>query len=177
LNSLVDTSHLLSIGKIVGAHGIKGVVKVFSYAESANRYQSGMSLYLRDSRGSGFTVKILWAKPHSKTILLSLEGIADRSRAENLIGFDIFMDRALLEPLAKGTYYWEDLIGMSVYTVAGVYLGELTAVLPTGSNDVYVVRRGDGADEVEVLVPALASVVATVDLTQREMRVDLPEGL
>ena len=176
-NSFVDNSHLLSIGKIVGVHGLKGVLKVFSYAESADRFTPGMPLHLKDSHGNGFILKIVWAKPHSKKILLSLEGISHRDQAEELVGSDLFIEKAALEVLEEGTYYWADLMGLSVYNLAGDHLGEVSAIVQTGSNDVYVVKRRDGTTEIEVLIPALASVVREVDLDRRTMRVDLPEGL
>ena len=53
------------------------------------------------------------------------------------------------------------------------YLGRVTSVFPTGSNDVYVVRHNDE----EILVPALEWVVLAIDLAAGRMRVDLPEGL
>jgi len=176
-NSFVDNSHLLSIGKIVGVHGLKGVLKVFSYAESTARFAPGVSLHLKNSRGKEFIMKIVWAKPHSKTILLSLEGISDRDQAEELVGSDLFIEKAALEVLEEGTYYWADLMGLSVYNLAGDHLGEVSAIVQTGSNDVYVVKRRHGTTETEVLIPALASVVREVDLDRRTMRVDLPEGL
>lgn len=173
----MDTSHLLSIGKIVGVHGLNGVVKVYSYAESVTRYRSGTPLYLKNARGDGFALKIVWAKPHSKTILLSLEGIENRNQAEELIGSELFIEKDALETLEEGSYYWADLMGLSVVGLTGDYIGKITAIVPTGSNDVYVAKRMDGTTEIEVLIPALASVVREVDLDQRVMRVDLPEGL
>ena len=173
----MDNSHLLSIGKIIGVHGLNGVLKVFSYAESTARYTSGMPLHLKDSHGNGFVLKVIWAKPHSKTILLSLEGIRNRDQARELVGSELFMEKASLEVLEEGTYYWTDLMGLSVYSLAGDYLGQVNSIVRTGSNDVYVVKRMDGATETEVLIPALASVVREIDLDQRIMRVDLPEGL
>jgi len=176
-NSLVDNSHLLSIGKIIGVHGLNGVLKVFSYAESTARYVPGMPLHLRDSHGDGFVLKVVWAKPHSKTILLSLEGIRNCDQAQELVGSELFIEKAALEVLEEGTYYWNDLLGLSVYSLAGNHLGQLTSVVQTGSNDVYVVKRMEGTTEIEVLIPALASVVTEIDLAQGIMRVDLPEGL
>lgn len=176
-NNFVDNSHLLSIGKIVGVHGLKGVLKIFSYAESTARYTPGMPLHLKDSHGNGFILKIVWAKPHSKTILLSLEGISSRDRAERLVGSELFIEKSALEVLEEGTYYWADLMGLSVYSLEGDHLGEVSAIVQTGSNDVYVVKKKAGTEEMEVLVPALASVVREIDLDQRIMRVDLPEGL
>ena len=173
----MDNSHLLSIGKIVGVHGLNGVIKVFSYAESTASYTSGMPLYLKDSHGNGFALKVDWAKPHSKTILLSLEGIRNRGQAEALIGSELFIEKTALEALEEGTYYWIDLMGLSVYSLTGDYIGEVTSIFRTGSNDVYVAKRMDGTKEIEVLIPALESVIREIDLDQRVMRVDLPEGL
>jgi 16S rRNA processing protein RimM len=176
-NSFVDNSHLLSIGKIVGVHGLRGVLKVFSYAESTARYTPCMPLHLKDSHGKEFILKIVWAKPHSKTILLSLEGIGNRDQAEELVGSNLFIEKAALEVLEEGTYYWADLMGLSVFSLAGDHLGEISAIVQTGSNDVYVVKKKEGTAETEVLIPALESVVREVDLDRRTMRVDLPEGL
>ncbi len=173
----MDNANLLSIGKIVGAHGVKGVVKVFSYAESQSRYQSGMQLVLKDSHGNRFVRTIIWAKPHSKTVLLSLDGIQERSQAEAVIGSELFIEKATLEELDAGSYYWDDLLGLAVYSVNGEYLGELSAIIPTGSNDVYVVKQSKPESQAEVLIPALVSVVKEVDLDRKIMRVDLPEGL
>jgi 16S rRNA processing protein RimM len=176
-NSFVDNSHLLSIGKIIGVHGLNGVLRVFSFAESSARYTPGMPLHLKNSHGNGFILKIVWAKPHSKTILLSLEGIRNRDQAQEFVGSELFIEKAALEVLEEGTYYWADLMGLSVYSSAGDYLGEVSSIVRTGSNDVYVAKRMEGTTEIEVLIPALASVVREIDLDQRIMRVDLPEGL
>ena len=173
----MDNANLLSIGKIVGAHGIKGVVKVFSYAESLARYQSGTQLILKDSHGNRSVRTVNWAKPHSKNILLSLDGTRERRQAEALIGSELLIEKAALEELDGDSYYWDDLLGLAVYRLSGEYIGEITAIIPTGSNDVYVVRQPDLEIETEVLVPALVSVVKEVDLDRKIMRVDLPEGL
>ena len=173
----MDNVNLLCIGKIVGAHGIKGVVKVFSYAESTTRFQSGMPLYLKDSYGHGFAIKVIWAKPHSKTILLSLEGIQKRSQAKELIGSELFIKKSELEALTDGSYYWVDLMGLAVYRVSGEYIGEISDIIQTGSNDVYVAKHFVGETPIEVLIPALESVVKEIDLDRRIMRVDLPEGI
>ncbi len=67
----------------------------------------------------------------------------------------------------------KDLAGCEVVTLKGENLGRLRDVLPTGSNDVFVV--GEGASE--ILIPALKSVVLEIDLQSRRITVDLPEGL
>lgn len=71
------------------------------------------------------------------------------------------------------TYQVKDLAGCEVVTVEGESLGALSDVLPTGGNDVFVVKQ----DEREILIPALKTVVLSIDLTARRITVDLPNGL
>jgi 16S rRNA processing protein RimM len=71
------------------------------------------------------------------------------------------------------TYRVKDLAGCEVVTVKGEVLGRLKDVLPTGSNDVFVI--GEGLSE--ILVPALKSVVLEIDLEAKRITVDLPDGL
>lgn len=161
------------IGEIVGVHGLRGALKIKSYADSPLLFEAGLEVFLEGPEGDVQAQLVDWAKPHGKGVLLAITGVADRETAEELVGKRILVDRSLFPDLEEGTYYWFELIGLSVYTTQGQYLGNLETILPTGSNDVYVVRNGDA----EILVPALASVVRMIDTDQRRMEVNLPEGL
>jgi 16S rRNA processing protein RimM len=113
------------------------------------------------------------ARPHKHSILLSLEGIASIEAAKEWIGYDLCIDKATVPKLEMGTYYWHEVIGLEVFTVDDRRLGRVTGILPTGSNDVYIVRDG----KKEILIPAIDSVVIDIDPTHGILRVDLPEGL
>ena len=165
---------ILSIGKIVGAHGIRGAVKVYSYAESPSIFRPDREILLEDTRACRQTLCIQWVRSHKGRVLLSFKGIDTRNDAEALIGSALFINKEELPELESGTYYWTDIIGLAVYRSDGRYLGKITSILPTGSNDVYVVR---GESDKEILIPALESVVLEIDLEKKNMRVDLPEGL
>jgi 16S rRNA processing protein RimM len=104
---------------------------------------------------------------------VGLEGVTDRSAAEALTGAEVVVARGRLPQPEADSFYWTDLIGLTVATMDGKPLGNLVRILETGANDVYVVRQGKR----ETLVPALAAVVRRVDLEQRRMWVELPEGL
>jgi 16S rRNA processing protein RimM len=167
-----DQRHIL-IGRIIGAHGVKGALKLLSYAESLETFAAGRSLLLHCADGRQQVCKISLARAQGRSALLYLTGIETRSQAEALAGCDVFIDKATLPELEDGTYYWADLIGLDVYSADGRRLGRLASIFATGSNDVYVVRDGSR----ETLVPALKTVVVSVDLTARRMEVNLPEGL
>jgi 16S rRNA processing protein RimM len=90
-----------------------------------------------------------------------------------LIGQWLCVDQSDVPEAEDGEYFHYQIIGLNVITVAGEDLGEITDILETGSNDVYVVVGPTG----EILVPALSQVVKTVDVLGGLMTVDLPEGL
>lgn len=173
----MNKNGFISVGKIVGVHGLNGTSKVYSYAESLAVFQANGSILLRNVTGQEKKYEIKWAKPHTRVILLALKGVTDRSQAEKLIGCELYIDKATLPELEEGTYYWFDIIGLSVFTVDENYLGRVESIIPTGSNDVYVVKNPDKDEKNEVLIPALESVILEIDLKRQVMRVDLPEGL
>ena len=165
----------LLIGKITGAHGIKGTSKAFFYSESLSAIESDVLILLKNHEGLEKTYEIRWVKPHGRGFLLSLKGISYREEAKALIGSDLFIKKEKLSQLEDDTYYWFDIIGLDVYTVEDKYLGCIESIIPTGSNDVYVVK--DEAGNSEILIPALESVVKKIDFNSNIMQVDLPEGL
>jgi len=173
----VKISGAIPVAKIVGAHGLHGTCKVYCYGECGDILVNGRNIFVKNADGVLLSYEIDWAKPHARTVLLALKGIKDRSQTDKLIGCDIMIDKSNLPVLPAGTYYWHNLIGLSVFTIEGRFLGRLAAVMPTGSNDVYVVRKHEDSEKGEILIPALGSVVVEVNLAENCMRVDLPEGL
>lgn len=164
-------------GKIVGAHGVKGNIKVHSFAESLSVFEQGSSILAVNARGIEKTLKIKWVKPHGRIALFAIVGIENRHLAETFIGSELFVKKDRLPKLADGAYYWFDLIGLDVFTHDENYVGIVESIIPTGSNDVYVVRNAQIDGDNERLIPAIESVVLTIDLDQKRMVVELPEGL
>ena len=173
MNNFAEKKDVVLIGKIVGIHGIKGTNKFKSYAESLSVFTPGRSLLMRDKLKREKSVEINWVKPHTRTPLISFKGVTNREQAQALIGGELFIEGSELPELNKDTYYWFELIGLEVYSTKEDYLGRITSIFPTGSNDVYIVKNREN----EILVPALESVVIDIDLDKKRMRVDLPEGL
>ena len=176
-NNFVGKEDLLIIGKIVGVHGIMGNVKVYSYAESISIFEAGNSILVIDAEGLEKFFVIESVKPHKNIVLLSLNGIDSRVLALPLKGSEIFTEKSKLPDVGEDEYYWFDLIGLSVFTLNGEFLGKIDSIITTGSNDVYDVKNSDNIEKSELLIPALESVVLTIDLEHGKMIVDLPEGL
>ena len=169
---MAEDGYLL-IGKITGAHGIRGDVKLLSYAESLSVFSQGSRILLKKGDQPGQYHIIDRVKPFKRHGLMTLKGVHNRDQAESLAGWEVHIDASLLPEPEEDAYYWRDLIGMSVLTAEGRSIGRLTEIIPTGSNDVYVVQDGD----TETLVPAIQSVVIDIDTDRNIITVDLPEGL
>ena len=92
--------------------------------------------------------------------------------AETLISKEVEVPFSELPPRRKGTYYYFQLIGLSVVTEDGAAVGTLKEIMETGANNVYVVEK---PDHKEILIPAIPSCVLSVDIEAGRMTVRLPE--
>ncbi|MFO8111786.1 MAG: ribosome maturation factor RimM [Desulfosalsimonadaceae bacterium] len=169
----MDRDRVLQIGKVVGVFGLKGELKVFALAEEKTLFDPGRSVLLREPQGLYTPYTVSTVKPHKNILRICFEGIGDRTAAETLVGSGLFIARADLPETDADTWYWCDLIGLEVYGMENNYIGRVTSMIETGSNDVFVVT----GDDSETLIPAIASVVVDIDLENGRMRVELPEGL
>ncbi len=163
----------LQIGKIVNARGVKGELKVIPLTDDALRYEKLDWVYVERN---GYLEKynidhVRFANPF---VLLKLKGIDNIDAAEKLKESFIMIDRQHAIQLPQNSWFICDIIGCSVILEDGSVLGEVTDVLQTGSNDVYVVKNEVKKD---VLIPAIKSVVKDVNIESKIIRVSLPEGL
>ncbi|MBE3590265.1 MAG: 16S rRNA processing protein RimM [Firmicutes bacterium] len=159
----------VSVGEVVAPHGIRGDVRLRPETDFPERFP-GRRVRLGME---GPWRRILDARPHRGGLwILRLEGVSSREAAEALRGARLWVATAELPTLPAGRYYHHELIGLAVRTVDGRDLGRLAEILRTGANDVFVVRGPLG----EVLLPALRSVVASVDLAAGAMTVAPPPG-
>jgi len=167
-----DTPGYFVVGKIVGAHGVRGEVKVSLLTDNPERFRPGARLLLESDAGP-VPVQVDSARPHKGMMLVKLASVPDRTAAELLQWRRLLIPEAEAMSLAEHENYAHDLIGLSVETVEGESLGEIAEILFTPANDVYVVSGPQG----ELLLPALQEVVLRVDLEAGKMLVKLPDGL
>lgn len=162
----------LSIGQIVNVHGFKGMVKVYPLTDDMNRFKALKEVYVEENNQL-VKYEVEDIKFLSNTVAVKLKGIDTEEQANRLRNFYMKIDRKLAVKLPKDSYFICDLIDLEVYNEKDMFLGKIKDVLQTGSNDVYVVQT-NGKD---ILVPALKHVVKKVDLENKKIMVELPEGL
>jgi 16S rRNA processing protein RimM len=133
-----------------------------------DRFESGRSLYL-----DGQPLRIEESRPHKQHLLVKLATIDSIIDAEKLRARHLTIPRSELRPLPDDEYYAFQIIGLRVSTTRGGYIGEVTDVMTTAGNDVYIVQAGSR----EVLIPAIDDVVKSVDLDAGVMIIEAIEGL
>lgn len=159
----------LVVGKLNGAYGIKGWVKVYSYTSPKENILNYKPWYLKLD-GQWQEIAVLNGREQGKTIVAQLEGCDDRNLAETYHGIEVAIAQSQLPKLGKGEFYWRDLIGLSVVNQAGEQLGQIKKLMETGANDVLVVKQPQGG---ELLIPYVPDYsVINVDLAAGEMLVD-----
>lgn len=158
---------VVRLGKILGAFGVKGWVKIESFtSERLTIFDYKPWLIWRENEWH--TQTVLSGRNQGKGLIAHLLGLEDRDEAQALAGCSIGVYRDQLPKLNAGEYYWLELIGLDVVTLDTVRLGKISYLLETGANDVMVVQG-----ERERWLPWLVdSVVKKVDLEKRVVHVD-----
>ncbi len=160
----------LEAGKIVNTHGIRGEVKIMPYTDTPELLAEFDRLFIGKNHDE---LTILNARPSKNMVIAKIEGVDNPEDANKLRNKILYMHRDDLE-LDEDTYFIQDLIGMTVKDADNdtVY-GEISDVLQTGANDVYVIKGEDR----EYLIPAIPDVVVSTDTENDIMTIHVLEGL
>ncbi|MCD8330265.1 MAG: ribosome maturation factor RimM [Lachnospiraceae bacterium] len=160
------------VGVYTNTHGVRGEIKVYPTTDDPKRFRKLKQVILRTPKQE-MTLEIENVRFSKQMVLLKFKGIDNINDIERYKGSGLFVPREQAVPLKKDEYFIADLIGITVFTEDGTELGRLSEVLQTGANDVYVVQTG----ERELLLPAIADCVQSVDVEAGRMVVHLMEGL
>lgn len=137
---MTDPTRRILIGRIHGAFGVRGEVKLESLTEPQGNLVRYQPWILRDAAGREREVSGAKARPGGKGLIGTLPGVEDRDAAEALRGAELFVPRSALPPPKDGEFYWIDLEGLRVENLDGVDFGKAAFVFSNGANDVLLVR-------------------------------------
>jgi 16S rRNA processing protein RimM len=141
------------------------------YTDFPERLEPNITLFVGPEHHPLRVRKLRW---HRDKILVAFDGYLTREAVSALRNFWVMVRTADRPQLPVGEFYQHQVIGLAVIDEAGVHIGELTEILTTGANDVYIVKT---AINEEILLPAIESVILEINLDKSEMRVRLLPGL
>ncbi|MGZ9234309.1 MAG: ribosome maturation factor RimM [Anaerolineales bacterium] len=161
----------LVVGFLRRAHGVHGEMLMDLRTDFPERLRSGRKLFVGEEHKP---MTLSGARPHAKGMLVKLKGIETPEDAGLFRNQWVYVRATDVPPLPEGKLYQHELFGFKVVDENDSTLGELTEIIETGANDVYVVRNESGK---EILLPAIPSVILSLDPDNRIMRVHLLDGL
>lgn len=168
-------TELYTVGVVVGPHGLRGELKVFSRTDFPElRFVKGAKLTLASDEGQSVLLTVKAARPHKNMYLVTFLGYESLEAVQGFKGRRLVVTADQLAPLPEGEFFYHQLVGCSVYGDDGEFLGTLTEVLTPGANDVYVVQRPAGKD---ILLPAIHDCILRVDPAAKRMDVHILPGL
>lgn len=157
------------VGVIRGASGLHGEVKIEPHTDVRDRFASGSLLLLEGSQA-----RVIRSRYQKNYLIVQFDVVSNRTQAESIFGQFVTVPLDQIPRLPRNYFYHFQLLDMSIYTEDCNYLGNLSEIITTPGNDVYVVKKAGFRD---LLLPALSNVIMNVDVNGKSMVVRLLQGL
>jgi 16S rRNA processing protein RimM len=164
---------LMVMGKITGAHGLEGNIRVRSFAESDDMFAPGCRLFIKtENTNDARPYVIEKCARQKKGLLIRLSGVNNRDQADELMGKEILVLRSGLPEPEDNAWYWQDLYGLTVTDASLGEIGTIETIFSTGAHDILVVKDNTR----ETLIPMHRQFVTGVDLENAVVYTRLPKG-
>lgn len=161
----------LEIGKIVGTHGVRGMVRIQPWCDGI-AFLKGVKDYFTDDNGKN-GLRCEKMAENGNVFIAKFSGVEAIEQAENLRGKVLYINRKAVK-LEKGRYFIQDIIGSKVFDAeTGEEYGVISDVSQTGANDVWHIKKNDK----EYLIPVIPPVVKEVDIEAGEIKIIALKGI
>lgn len=168
------TDKLVTVGKVVNSHGIRGELKIVPETDFPERFDVGNSLIIVDSQNKQTPVTVKTSRLHKNVFIVLFDQFSNINDVEKYKGSLLKIEAKNQKPLEEGEYYYHEIIGCKVVTEEEQELGLVSEVLTPGANDVWVVSLPKGK---QLLLPVIDDVILNVDIPNKTIRIHLMEGL
>lgn len=186
---------LVELGWVMGAHGIRGWIKIQPFSSDSQVLGATKQWWLADPQGplnahkkdrsDLVAIELDWVRSHGATWLASVKGVQDREHAQALKGRTVLVSRSVFPALADDEFYWIDLIGCVVTTVdhgEPIRLGIVESVQDNPAHPILVVRQqvtsneGERVDRLDdkgkpiySLIPFVKAHVGDIDIEAKQI--------
>ena len=167
----------LRVGRVTGAHGLNGRLKIAVMSDNPGRFETGNSIYI--NRGSMYDLYTIdgFQPVKQRSALLSLKEVSDRNQAEALSGAALFITKDDAErtrgELDDDSFYYYDIIGCDVYLDNNLF-AKVTDIIQAGGGDILVIKDKNGKD---LMIPFVESMTDTSHVGEGRIDISPVEGL
>jgi 16S rRNA processing protein RimM len=164
---------MVLLGRFGAAHGVRGEIRLQSFTADPSCIASYGPLYDKSGRRQFVLTNV---RPQGKDMLVArVEGVNDRSGAEQLSRIELYAPRSSLPPPEEDEFYLVDLEGLRAETGEGVLLGQVLGVRNFGAGDILEIVPPQGGET--LLFPFTKAVVPVVDIAGGKVIVVPPEEI
>ena len=166
------------VGKIVNTQALRGEVRVMATTDfPEERFKIGAILAIFNGNKLVETVEVDGHRLHKNFNLLHFKGKDNINDVEKFKGFDLKVAGTEREAdeLDENEFYYDDIIGLEVYTTDEIYLGKVREITSLPSNDVWAIQRPNKGKD--ILIPYIEDIVLEIDLADNRVVIDPMDGL
>jgi len=166
------------VGKIVNTQALRGEVRVMATTDfPEERFKIGATLAIFNGNKLVETVEVDGHRLHKNFNLLHFKGKDNINDVEKFKGFDLKVAGTEREAdeLDENEFYYDDIIGLEVYTTDETYLGKVREITSLPSNDVWAIQRPNKGKD--ILIPYIEDIVLEIDLDNNRVVIDPMDGL
>lgn len=138
----IDPSRLILVGRVAGAFGVKGEVRITAYTEAPETL-AAFGRLLRKDGSPGFTLQ--GGRVHKDSIITRVKEVSTKEEADALRGLQLFVPRDELPEPDEDEFYLTDLIGLAAVTPDGAPIGKVKTVRDFGAGDLLEIQPPGGA--------------------------------
>ena len=166
------------VGKIVNTQALRGEVRVMATTDfPEERFKIGATLAIFNGDKLVEMVEVDGHRLHKNFNLLHFKGKDNINDVEKFKGFDLKVAGTEREAdeLDENEFYYDDIIGLEVYTTDDIYLGKVREITSLPSNDVWAIQRPNKGKD--ILIPYIEDIVLEIDLADNRVVIDPMDGL
>jgi 16S rRNA processing protein RimM len=170
----IATQELVAVARAVKTRGLRGEVVAELLTDFPERFEGLERLIAVGADGKRFLLKLEEHWFQQGRVVLKFAGYDTIEAASALVGFEFTVPESERVELEADEFYDWELEGCRVETVEGDELGRVREIMRTGGVEMLVVDNSEGRD---YLIPMAEEICVGIDIGQKLIRVDVPEGL
>lgn len=174
--SLPGADSLFPVGKVVGMHGLRGIMKIKPSSNNPQLLLDIETVQVVLPNGTIEEANVDTIYLEKRMLFLKLKECVDRTAAEKYLDASISTTRAQLRNLEENEWWVDDLIGLPVFTTDGVEVGTVSDIIGVNS-ELLEIKKKDNDEAEPILVPFVEALVPVVDIIARRVEVVALPGL
>ena len=173
---MIEKDKWMLIGEIVAPQGLKGDIRIKPNSDFPERFTKPGKRWIQKSNELPTEIKLTKGTliPGKSIYVLSIEGVSNRSSAEEIIGWKLVIPIDSRPLLSQDEYHYFDLIGLEARRGAKkIVIGHVTDLIK-GGNDLLEIELLGGK---KVLVPFVKEIVPEITIKEKWLLINPPPGL